>query len=102
MSFINKYYSKIIQKLNNLNNYSYYNYLRKDSTNFKISTENIEINDDINLTNIMTILNQIIKTGEEKSYHLIHYEELFRILVIKLYSKDINKYYLLQNFIHII
>ena len=102
LSFINKYYSKIIQKLNNLNNYSYYNYLRKDSTNFKISTENIEINDDINLNNIMTILNQIIKTGEEKSYHLINYEELFRILVIKLYSKDINKYYLLQNFIPII
>ena len=92
--FINTNYIKIIDKLYFLS--SYLSYFRNE--NIIVNLNNVEINNEMNIDNIIKFLDEIIQLGEEKSYHLINYEELFSSLVNKYYSKDINSFSDLCNY----
>ena len=74
LNFILNNYTKIIEKFNS---FSYF------KTHYKIDLNNIEINNNTNIINIGSLLKKIIKLGEDNSYRLINYDELFMNLVNK-------------------
>ena len=63
----------------------------------KIDLNNVSIGD--NLLYILELLKKIFALDNNNNYHLIDYERLFILLENKFFSKDIEIYYLLGNFI---
>ena len=103
MEFISTNYIKIYEIFFSNYSNSYNNDLDNNIYNSdlylqrKIDLNNVSIGD--NLLYILELLKKIFALDNNNPYHLIDYERLFILLENKFFSKDIEIYYLLGNFI---